>query len=228
MSAQTVRVILADPGTVEELGRLQAGLATLLADDRLTQPATRQMLVAARSAVTQMIERQAGTEAGSLVALAQWLAAQVKEKQVIEDSEKPPSLQERLVLENPLIAEGGHLTSILKWVLSEYLQVEGEAAGEATLESYLQLYVTLRATVEGSYEMPDWLLLKAPNWIKTRFGQLTAEQKRQFLKDVRQARAEAAAGAGADEVPGEPPSAAQQADYESAYQFIVSNTPASN
>jgi len=224
-SAQMIEGILSEAAHRDELTRLKIGIATVLADARLTDQATRQMIEQSQVVLDEMLNQKVGTNVEKLIEFAKWMTAQSLEKIAIHDSGGATTPQQQFVLDNPIAGQEVYLTSVINWILREYLEIDGEASGALKLESYLQLYFSFRKIVERSYEMPDWLLLKAPNWIQPRFQQLTVDQKRQFLKDTQDSRAEIALGRGPDEEPGPPPTPQEQAAYDAAYQFILSNTP---
>lgn len=224
-SAQMIEGILSEPAQRDELTRINTGITTVLADERLTNQATRQMLQQSQTVLNEMLNQKVGTNVEKLVEFAKWMNAQSLEQTSIHDAGGATTPQQQFVLDNPLAGQEVYLTSIINWILREYLEIDGEASGESKLEGYIQLYFSFRKIVERSWEMPDWLLMKAPNWIQPRFQQLMADQKRQFLKDAQDSRAEIALGPGPDEEPGLPPTPQEQAAYEAAYQFIVNNTP---
>lgn len=226
-SAQMIEGILSEAAHRDELTRLKTGITIVLADERLTDQTLREMIDQSQTVLNEMLNQKVGTNVEKLVKFAKWMNAQSLEKIAIHDAGGATTPQQHFVLDNPLAGEEVYLTSIINWVLREYLEIDGEASGESKLEGYLQLYLSFPKIVERSYEMSDWLLLKAPNWIQPRFQQLTADQKRQFLKDAQDSRAEIALGLGPDEEPGLPLMPQEQAAYEAAYQFIVNNTPPS-
>jgi len=224
-SAQTIEAILSVAEHRSELTRLNSSITALLADARLTDQAARRTLQESQAVFTEMLNQKVGSNAGKLVDLAKWLRAQDEEKQAIHGAGGTTTPQQQFVLDNPLAGEEIYLTSLLSGILGNYLEIDREAAGSAKLEALLQLYLSFRTVIERGWWIVDNLLLYAPQWTRTRFPQLSADQKRQFLKDVNDARGEKAAGPAADEEPAPPPMPQEQAAYEAAYQFIVNNTP---
>lgn len=224
-SAQAIEEILGVVEHRDELTRLNSGITALLADERLTNQATRQMLQQSQTVLNEMLNQKTGANAEKLIDLAKWLRTQGEEKLVIHDAGGTPTPQQQFVLDNPLAGKETYLASLLNGILRYYLEIDRETAGAAKLEALLQLYLNFGSVLELSWRLVDDFLLYAPQWTQTRFPQLTADQKRQFLKDVNDARAEKAAGPAADEEPGPPPTPQEQAAYEAAYQFIVNNTP---
>lgn len=224
-SAQTIEAMLSVAEHRDELTRLNSGITALLADARLTDQAARQTLQESQAVFTEMLNQKVGSNAEKLVDLAKWLRAQDEEKQAIHDAGGTPTPQQQFVLDNPLAGDEVYLTSLLSGILGTYLEIDREAAGAVKLEALLQLYLNFRPVLELSWRLVDDFLLYAPQWTQTRFPQLIADQKRQFLKDVNDARAEKAAGPAADEEPAPPPTPQEQAAYEAAYHFIVNNTP---
>jgi len=224
-SAQAIEEILGVVEHRDEFTRLNSGITTLLADERLTDQATRQMLQQSQAVLNEMLNQKTGTNAEKLFDLAKWLHAQGEEKLVIHDAGGTPTPQQQFVLDNSLAGEETYLVSLLNGILRYYLEIDRETAGGTKLEALLQLYLNFRSVLELSWRLVDDFLLYAPQWTQARFPHLTADQKRQFLKDVNDARAEKAAGPAADEEPGPPPTPQEQAAYEAAYQFIVNNTP---
>jgi len=224
-SAQMIEGILSEGAHRDELTRLKTGIATVLADTRLTDQATRQMMEQSQIVLNEMLNQKVGTNVGTLVEFAKWMNAQSLEKIAIHDAGGATSPQQQFVLDNPLAGQEVYLTSIINWVLAEYVRIDKAGAGVSKLESYLQLYLHFRSAVEGGDGIPNGLLFEAPDWIQPRFQQLTVDQKRQFLKDVQEAREESALPPLPDEVPGDPRTAQEQTAYEAAYQFIVANTP---
>ena len=224
-SATVIDEILSVAENRNELTHLSSAISSLLADQRLADQAARQTLSDAQPVLTAMLNQKVGTNAGKLVDLAKWMRAQANAKHALQDAGGTPTPQQQFTLDNPLAGEEAYLTSLLRWVLAEYVQRDREAAGAVKLEAYLQLYLLFPSQVERSYGMPEDLLLFTPQWIQSRYPQLAADQKRRFLKDVNDARAEKALGPAADEEPAPQPTALQLAAYSIAYQFIVSNTP---
>lgn len=224
-STQAIERILDRPAHRQELSRLNLGITTLLGDQRLTDQATRQALSESQLVLAEMLSHKVGTNAGKLVNLANWLRSQAAEKHTIEDAGGTPTPQQQFTLDNQLAGQEVYLTSLLHWILTEYVQRDRESAGSIKLDSYLQLYLNFSQTIEGGYAMPNDLLLYSPQWIQARYPQLTADQKRKFVKDVNDARAERAQGPAADEEPAPQPTQQENAAYEAALQFIVSNTP---
>lgn len=224
-SAQVIDGILSVTENRDELTRLNSGITILLMDTRLTDPLARQTLQESQVVLTEMLNQKIGVNAGKLVSLAKWLRAQAEEKQVIQDASGTPTPQQQFVLDNQLAGGEVYLTSLLKSILGTHLEIDREAAGATKLEALLQLYLSFRTVIERSWWLADNFLLHAPQWMQSRYPQLTADQKRQFLKDVNDARAEKALPPAADEEPTPPPTAPEQAAYESAYQVIVNNTP---
>lgn len=224
-SAQAIEEILGVVEHRDELTRLNSGITTLLADQRLTDKATRQMLQQSQTVLNEMLNQKTGANADKLIDLAKWLHAQGEEKLVIHNAGGTPTPQQRFVLDNPLAGEEIYLTSLLDSILGTYLEIDREAAGAAKLEALLQLYLNFRPVLEGNWWLVDNFLLCAPQWTQARFPQLAADQKRQFLKDADTARALRAAGPAADEETAPLPTRQEQAAYEAAYQFIVNNTP---
>lgn len=224
-SPQIVENILTVAEHRDELVSLNANISTVLADSRLTDQATRQMLQSSQGIIAEMLNQKIGTNSAQLVDLAKWMGLQGAEKRSIQDAEEAPTPQQQFVLDNPLAGREVYLTSLLKGILTTYLEIDREAAGATKLEGLLQLYLEFRPTIERSWWLADGFLLYAPLWTQSRYPQLTAEQKQQFLKDVNDARAEKVLGPAADEEPMPTPTAQEQAAYDAAYQFIVSNTP---
>lgn len=224
-SAQAIEEILGVVEHRDELTRLKSGITALLADERLTDQAIRQMLQQSQVVLAEMLNQKTGANAEKLIDLAKWLRAQGEEKRSIQDAGGGPIPQQQFVFDNPLAGGEIYLTSLLDGILGTYLEIDREAAGAAKSEALLQLYLNFRPMLEGSWWLVDNFLLCAPQWTQTRFPQLTAGQKRQFLKDANTARALRAAGPAADEEPGPPPTPQEQAAYEAAYQFVVNNTP---
>lgn len=214
-----------DDGLQDELTRLNTGITTVLADERLTDQATRQMLQQSQTVLNEMLNQKVGTNVEKLVEFAKWMNAQSLEQIAIHDAGGPTTPQQQFVLDNPLAGQDVYLTSIIHWVLAEYVRIDKAGAGASKLEGYLQLYLHFRRVVEGSDGIPNGLLFEAPDWIQPRFQQLTVDQKRQFFKDVQEAREESALPLLPGEVLGEPRTPQEQAAYEAAYQFIVNNTP---
>jgi hypothetical protein len=224
-SAQAIEEILGVVEHRDELTRLNSGITTLLADQRLTDQAARQMLQQSQTVLNEMLNQKTGANADNLIDLAKWLHAQGEEKLAIRDAGGIPTPQQQFVLDNSLAGEETYLASLLNGILRYYLEIDRQTAGGAKLEALLQLYLNFRSVLELSWRLVDDFLLYAPQWTQTRFPQLTADQKRQFLGDVNDARAEKAAGPTADEEPAPLPTPQEQAAYEAAYQFIVNNTP---
>ncbi len=224
-SAKAIEAILGIVEHRDELTRLNSGITELLADDRLTDQAARQMLKQSQTAFNEMLSQKTGVNTEKLIELAKWLNAQGKEKLVIHDTGGTPTPQQQFVLDNPLAGEETYLTSLLNGILRQYLEIDRETAGASKLEAVLQLYLNFRSVIELSWRLVDDLLLYAPQWTQTRFPQLTANQKNQFLKDVNDSRAEKANGPAADEEPTPLPTPQVQAAYEAAYKFLVNNTP---
>lgn len=224
-SAQVIQEKLSDATDRNELTRLNTGITAVLADARLTDLATRQMLDQSRGVLNEMLDQKVGSNVGKLVDFAKWMKAQAIEKVSIHEAGGTPTPQQQLVLDNPLAGEQVYLTSIIDRVLMEFLLIDGAAAGASKFESCIQLYLHFRSVVEGGTGIPDYLLLRAPEWMQDRFPQLTADQKRQMLKDINDCRAERDAEPAPDEEPAPPPTPQEQAAYEAAYQFILKNAP---
>lgn len=223
-SAQMIEGILSEPAHRNELTRINTGITTVLADERLTDQAARQMLQQSQTVLNQMLNQKDGSNVEKLMEFGKWLRAQGEEQISIRDAGVITPLQQ-FVLDNPLAGQEVYLTSIIYWILAEYVRIDKAGAGAPKLEGYLQLYLHFRRVVEGGDGIPNGLLFEAPDWIQPRFHQLTVDQKRQFLKDIQEAREESALSPLPDEVPGEPRTLQEQAAYEAAYQFIVNNTP---
>jgi hypothetical protein len=224
-SSQIIEGILSDPAHRTELTRISASLTKVLADARLADNSVRQMLQQSQTVLSEMLERKSGANVEKLVEFAKWMHAQSIEQIAIHESEGEISPQQQFVLDNPLAGQEVYVTSIVYWVVSEHVRIDKDEAGQSKLEGYLQLYIHFRRTIEGGKGIPNGLLFEAPEWIKQRFGQLTADQKKQFLRDVLDAREDSALPLRPDEVPGDPRSPQEEAAYEAAYQFILKNTP---
>lgn len=230
-SAERVEVILSFEQLQNELTRLDTGITTLLADERLIDPDDRQLLLESQTALNEMLNEKIGVNATKLVELAKWLRTQGEEKQAIEDAGVTPSPQQQFVIDNSLGGTEVYLTTILKGILSSYLEIDGETIGDVKLEALLQLYLSFGPILENSWRLADDFLLFSPQWIQARFPQLTDEEKQQFLKDINDSRAERAAGSISDQdtspLPTPQEKAAVEPAYEAAYQFMVINTPPS-
>lgn len=224
-SAQAIEAILSDQDIRSELQKIELQITALLGDRRLTDEAARQMLTHSKAVIAEMLGQKIGTNTHKLVALAKWQRDQALAKHSIHDAGGEADAGQRFILENPMAGHEVYLTSVIYWILSEYVRTDGDGAGNPTLESYLQLYLDFRSLVEGGTGIPECLLLKAPAWMQARFPQLSDDQKRQILQDSNEARAERNLEPLPDEVPADPPTPQEQAAYEAAYQFIVANTP---
>lgn len=224
-SAQMIEDRLSHDAHRTELTRINAGITTVLADERLTDQATRQMLQQSQAVLNEMLNQKVGTNVEKLVEFAKWMNDQSLEQIAIHDAGGATTPQQQFVRDNPLAGQEVYLTSIIYWILDEYVGIDRAASGASKLEGYLQLYLHFRSVVEGGDGIPNGLLFEAPDWIQPRFQKLTVDQKRQFFKDVQEAREESALPPLPDEVPGEPRTPQEQAAYEAAYQFIVNNTP---
>jgi hypothetical protein len=224
-SADVIDGILSVAENRTELTRLTTAIPPLLADQRLADQPARQTLSDSQPVFAEMLNQKIGTNSGKLVELAKWMRAQAEAKHSIQDAGGTPTPQQQFILDNPLAGEEVYLTSLLDSILGAYLERDRDAAGATKLEALLQLYLNFRTVIERSWWLADDFLLYAPQWIQSRYPQLTADQKRQFLKDVNDTRAAKARGPAADEEPAPQPTAAEQAAYTAAYQFIVNNTP---
>lgn len=224
-STQVVQEILSVSEHRDELTRLKNGIVKLLADQRLTDQTVRGMLAESQASISEMLDQKSGANAGKLVDFAKWLRAQLQEKHVLEDAQNNLSISQQFVIDNPLAGGEVYLTSLLNSIFATYLEKDREAAGHVKLEAALQLYLSFRPVLERGWWRADDLLLYSPQWMQERYSQLTVEQKRSFLKDVNDARAEKALGPAADEEPLPPLSKQEQAAYEAAYLFILNNTP---
>jgi hypothetical protein len=223
-SVQMIEGILSERAHRDELKRINIGITTILADDRLTDQSARQLLQQSQAVLNEMLNHKDGTNVEKLVEFVKWLRAQGEDQISISDT-GATTPQRQFVRDNPLAGQEVYLTSIVHWVLAEYVRIDRAGAGTSKLEGYLQIYLHFRRMVEGGDGIPNGLLFEAPDWIHSRFQQLTVDQKRQFLKDVQEAREESVLPPLPDEVPGEPRTPQEQAAYEAAYQFIVNNTP---
>lgn len=224
-SSQLVESRLGDAANRNELTRINTGVTGLLKDARLTDQATRQMLEQSQTVLNEMLNLKAGSNVEKLLDFSKWMRSQSLEKAVIHDAGGAKNPQQQFVLDNPLAGEEVYLTSIIYWILDEFVGIDRSAAGDSKLEGYLRLYLDFGGVVEGGKGIPNGLLFETPEWTKQRFLQLTVDQKRQFFKDVKDARADSALPLLPDEVPASPRPPQEQAAYEAAYQFILSNTP---
>jgi len=224
-SAEVIDGILSVTENRNELTRIASAIPAILADQRLTDQATRQTLSESQSVLAEMLNQKSGTNTGKLVHLAKWMRSQADAKHAIQDADGTPTSQQQFVLDNPLAGEEVYLTSLINSVLSVYLQIDRETTDTTKIEALLQLYLRFQPIIERSWWLADNFLLYTPQWIQTRYPQLTADQKRRFLKDVNDARAEKAMGPAADEEPMPPPTAAEHTAYKAAYEYILSNTP---
>jgi len=227
-SAEVVESILSIEDYRSNLGEAKAAIDALLANEGVTNQQVRQMLLASKSAIEQMLNQKTSGGSPQLVDLASWIQNTHKEVAAIADGGTDPSTEQAAYL-NSLLFKGGFdtsLTTVLRGVLGACVRIDKESCPPGLLEGYLQLYLKMGPVLEeDGWKLPDKLLFYAPQWTQSRYPQLTAEQKQQFLKDVNDARAERAAGPGADEEPMPAPTAQEQAAYDAAYQFIVNNTP---
>ncbi len=219
-----IELILSSAAHRAELTRINALITTFLADQRRTDQAVRQMVVEAKTELEGMLNQKVITNPGKVLDLAKWMDAQALEQNKIHKSEVTPTAQQQLVMDNPLAGQIVYLVQLLQWILTESVQCDEERAGAENLEAFLQIYLNFRRFTEGSDKTPSNLLWCARPWIQTRFPQLTAEQKRQFLADANESRRMAAIP-DPDSVPGTPATAAEKASYEAAYKFIVEHTP---
>jgi hypothetical protein len=224
-SAQAVEAFLSQHNIRSELQNVRRQLNTLIGDNRLTDVRTRQMLILSESVIAEMLDQRTGTNTYKLLTLAKWQRDQSIAKNAIYAAGGEPDVSLQLILQNPMAGQEVPLTSIIYRILSEYVRNDGVRAGDPTLESYLQLYLEFRDIVEGGTGIPECLLLKAPDWMQSRFPQLTDDQKRLLLRECNEARAERSRPPLPDEVPAAPPTPQEEAAYEAAYQFIVDNTP---
>lgn len=224
-SAQMIEGILSEPAHRDELIRINNDITKVLADERLTEQTTRQMLQQSQAVLNEMLNQRVGSNVEKLLIFAKWVQAQGEEQISIHDAGEATTPQQQFVLDNPLAGQEVYLISIIHWVLAEYVRIDKAKAGASKLEGYLQIYLHFRRVVVDGDGIPNGLLFEAPDWIQPRFQQLTVDQKRQFLKEVQDAREESALPPQPDEVPGEPRTPQEQATYEAAYKFIQDNTP---
>jgi hypothetical protein len=227
-SAEVVESILSIEDYRTNLTEAKAAIDALLADTDVTDQQVRQMLVASKTAIMQMLDQKTAASSPQLVDLVSWVHDKHKEVVAIADGETSPSAEQSAYL-NSLLFKGGFdtsLTTVLRGVVGSCVRIDKEACAVSLLEAYLQLYLRMGPVLEeDSWRVPDKLLFYAPQWTQSRYPQLAADQKIRFLKDVNDAREERAEGPGADEEPTPPPTPQEQAAYEAAYQFIVNNTP---
>jgi len=230
-SIPMIKIILSSTNHRAELQRLKSDIAKVLADQRLKDQKTRQMLVESQAVLTEMLDKKSGENVGKLLDLVKWMDGQLLEqieigrREETEKPRKPLTPEERFALENPLAGMTVHLGVIICEILDAYVQGDGEAAGESKLEAALQANLRFYGTYEQSPAMADRLLRKAPNWTKKRFPKLTAEHKKRFTKLVQDEREERALPPEPGETPEAPLPAKEQAAYESAYQSILKDTP---
>lgn len=224
-SAQRITDILSFDDHRIELTRMSAGITILLADQRLTDQPTRAMLLDSKVALTEMLDGKLGTKSRTLTNLTKWMREQGDAKIALSQAGGERTEQEQFILDNLLAGQETHLVSIIRGILGIYVEVDRENAGADNLNALLQLYFNHRKILERSSWLASSFLWNTPQWIQTRFVQLTVEQRRQFLEDVNTERSIDALGPRADEEPGPPPTVQEQAAYDTAYQFIVANTP---
>lgn len=226
VSATTVITrILTEQDNRNELSRLKDGIATELASPRVTDPQVRQMLTESQTVLNEMLDQRIGDHAGKLVEFAKWMKAMGVQQVPLLTAEGTLTPAQQLILDNSLAGEYISLTSIIHWILGKHLEINQGATEPEKLEALLQLYLNFHNILERVSYIADDYLLHAPQWIQGRYPQLTADQKRLFLKDVNEVRQTRSSGPGPDEEAPTPLTPAQQASYDAAYQFIVANTP---
>jgi hypothetical protein len=214
--------------TRDNLDDIRKRIGPVLADKRLADAATREMLERSQAVLTEMIEQRNPANAHELVALAKWMQTQSKEAAAIQEAGGPANPEQEWIVAHQLKEGAEGLAGILRGLFSDHVWTDGTTTEPAILESCLQLYLDFRQSLEeGGTGIPDFLLLKAPEWMKERYLKLSPENQRRALKDIQDARKSRTLPPVDDgSVAGEPPSPQEQAAYEAAYEWIVKNTPA--
>jgi hypothetical protein len=208
------------------LSKIRTGIDSVLEDSRFDSPPDRQMLEQSKSVITEMLDQKTCLKVEKLVELAKWMKARSEEQTVIQEAGGPQTPKQQFVMENPLAEGAEDFACLIDEMVSACILIDGAAAGEAKLEAAFQLYLHFREVLgAGGSGIPDFLALKASEWLKNRFLQLSAEQKRQVLTDMNHSRESRTLQPPPDSSPGEPPTPQELAAYQAAYQFILRNAP---
>jgi hypothetical protein len=225
---QAVEAILSEDKNISMLTSINSEIDSLLEDPSIIDQSTRNILTNAKDATNEMLIEKTAFKSLSLVNLAELIFSESKTRADIYDQEDSELTQAQKAFSNNILSKEGYFHSIstlLGGIYWSYLDIDKASCPPIILESHLQLYLKLPLSEYGQMYTPDYLLFYVPQWTQTRFMSLTAEQKRKFLKDVTDARADRASGLSADQEPEPPRDPADVAAYEAAYQFIVANTP---